>query len=263
MNTVVTVNVLWSLTVIMAISIIILIVVTESRHTSIDIDIPSHVDVIVLDRGNDRLSYQLATINQYMTWAYRIVILRQTMYPVYKESRMCLIDINTLVIDTNEINIHQLVDTIYSTVPDLAETFVFLGDTTFPIKPVSKRDFWSISKRSRVFNLCDMDYMGLGTPHYYKHTIPITLIKTDTLRSYKSLNYYMIGMIVNDQLVYSPHINKSVLLLNHQSTDKTQMDKHAPEQLFTTLLIDPACEPCVYELLNKLVVRHMSEYIVI
>jgi hypothetical protein len=216
--------------------------VIGDNNSKVKIAIPPTVDVIIVDRGRERLSYQIRNVSKYMHWINKIIVIK-----ISDSAHSDVIHSSKPVITTPVITVYtklkKLLDIfqhIHEITPDIADHFVFLGDTTIPIKKVIATDFWSISSKYRMFNYLDIHAKTVGFEEYFEDTMPVMIVHLKDLILCETLDYYILSLSVTDTIVYSPFINHKIIFTDNDFADTIQVKKQTNiQQLFMTLLISP------------------------
>ena len=140
-----------------------------------------------------------------------------------------------ITVETSETSKKTIFENIGTIVDPISDNFIYFGDTTFPVKNIKVFDFWSTSRKSRIFNYQHTNAPSLGFQRFYEDIMPVMITNTDDLSQAKSLDAYILSQALTNQMVYSPSINKTIIFTNNEYTDN-----HQTEALFGTpsLLLD-------------------------
>lgn len=235
----------------------VLIIILGDRET-VYITVPSPIDVVLVDRGRNRVTHQVSNIDRYMPWVQNIVVVKMVdslIYPTTTNEENETEGAQHTIINV-ESNATTL-QAVFESITDV-EHFIFFGDTTFPTKTIDVRQFWSQSRKLRLFNYLQVDTNELD--QYYETTMPVMIVDTDDLTAAGTLDYYVLSLALTDRVVYSPSLNHVVILTNNEYTDDQQLDSHQPDEseYFTTFLIPPTLPLSIKQTLNQKILDYVS-----
>jgi hypothetical protein len=233
---------LLSSSIIMTLVIIGLVIVGDRRcRLSEAIAIPDLIDVIVVDRGRGRVMAQVDCVLRFMPWVTRILIVYTT--PVAADPTRTQSGSSQLVWLACR-DETATVEALYAQVPSLLlreqqaplQHFLFLGDTTIPLRAVPKLELWSLSKKLRLTNYQVQDAFS----QEYEWTVPIILLTPRAIGSQLVLRRYLQTLILTHAVVYSPFTNHTIIFLEDDpSTNTIQCSTPHTLELFLTCLISP------------------------
>ena len=217
------------------------------------------IDIVLVDRGRGRTGLQLAAVTRYMgNWANSILIVHAGEGEGEGEGEIPgetpSMGPPIFHVDSNNKNVHEIVQNIRSLHPEIAEHVLFLGDTTLPLQNVDRSDLWSRTKKKRIFN-----YL-LGTPFdkFIEHTVPVTLIAVTGLERTGSLDAYLLSLTLSDEIVFSPTINKQIILMDNKYTDDVQINSKDKE-LFVSAFISPDLPEEAQKRMNETILEFLTK----
>ena len=238
---------------------VILIIVLGDRETSLKVEVPEKIDVVLVDRSRGRLGFQIENIDNYMPWINSIVVIKMTKV----EHKLPNIEKKgdqkqqkegnpVITMSTDYTDLLQVFEHIKEIVPELSDDFLFLGDTTFPVQKIVPTQLYSPSKKIRMFNHLDIDAKHAGFEKYFEDTMPCLLVHVEDLVQAGSLDYYLLSQSITNQIVYSPFINQTVVLTDNEFADNEQLDtKPTAVHLFRTFIIAPTLTERAKQRMNQ------------
>jgi hypothetical protein len=228
--------------------IYILISTNKSRHS------PNHsgrIDVVITNNGRGRTRHQINAIHKYMKWVNRIIIIDKT-----SEIDETLNGVNIINIKTNQTCFISMLKEVTSTIK--LNKFVYLSDMTLPIKHIQKHMLISLSGKKRMFNFTHVNE-NTWFNSYTELTIPCIIMDKDDLFVAGTIDLYILSMSMAGELVYSPTINRDIILTGNDIIDKRQLDTpHAPIQCYVTFHISEDLQQHKQKKLNELIIEKVS-----
>jgi hypothetical protein len=259
MNRVVT-GVLIALFMVILTAIILIIVLGDKKRT-IAIKVPEEIDVIIIDRGRGRSAYQISTIDKYMPWVHHIIIVKITQSVTFTVNhdlpRSSNVERPVINVETSETDLLSIFENIQNIVD--SKHFIFLGDTTIPVRLMKQKIMWSASSKLRMFNYLDIDARTIGFEAYYEPTMPVMVVSLNDLTEAGNLDYYVLSLSVTDNVVYSPFINRMIILTDNKFTDEQQIQKKTQmSEYFMTFVISPPLSNDCQEVMNQKIIDVLS-----
>ena len=258
-------------TVILVVLFIIILVVTilivvlgdkKNQQQQLNrIQMPSKVDAVLVDKGRERVSYQVVNLQKCMPWLHRIVVINMTknFIRVAGSSESSVL---VTYVDTDPKEILHILENIATLVPRISNNFLFLGDSCAPTTTVKPQDLWSTSGKIRVFNYFNIDAKIVGFDKYYEKTMPVFLIDLQKLLEAGTLDNLLFSLSLAEQILYSPSINRSVIFTGNQFADDAQLiRKNHSSELFLTFLISPHLPDKTKANLNKNLLKFLQTQI--
>ena len=244
----------------------IMIIVFGDRKSHVTINVPDNVDVVIVDRGRGRTRDQIRSVDQHMPWVKKIIVARvpnEGMMPVKAlrfserfldasepaktQSRKATI----VYAEAKHRDLRQIFEDVKNLDVDVSDHFIFLGDTTMPVRDVDPEDFWSRTKKLRIFNYLNVDARVAGFQDFYETTMPCMIVESKDLEEAGSLKNYLLALALTDSIVHCPSINKVIVLTQNSFADEEQANKKLTKaQKFMTVLISPPLDRASTEKMN-------------
>lgn len=246
--------VLISLFLLMLTSTVLIIVLGDKhRNKCFECEIPDKINVVIVDKGRDRSLHQTAAIRKNMSWVNSIILIKtiesESKYIEnnYQEaSDIPVISLNT--VDKELLSILEDTDSI-------GDFFIFLGDTTIPVKKTPANQLISKSGKIRIFNYLDIDARTVGFERYFEQTMPVVIINRKEMIDMGGLDLYLLSLSITSKIIYSPFINKLIILTDNKQTDNSQVESvNSHTQYFSTCLILPTLSQQSQKAMNKKVI---------
>lgn len=248
----------------LVISIIVVLILATKQSNSKKCGRPSDFDVILIDRGRQRASFQITAIDKYMPWVNSIILVKLPDPVDYS----CVLPESVKEVKSQTPVIHikstsndypYILMNIKKKYSNIQDNVIFFGDTTFPIKPMTSSCFWSSSRKQRLFNYFHPDANSIGLQEYFEYSLPVTIINIPTLNRSTSLKNYLLSLTLSNDLVYSPTINQTILLINNEFADGHQLESRPESQhYFCTIFIKPDEKPEIQQYLNQKIINFLQ-----
>jgi hypothetical protein len=246
--------------VIVVVCIIVLICVGGNQKPY---DFDKHIDIILIDRGRQRTIFQIERIDRYMKWVNTIIVVAvDNNNPKNKADKLPKIEsaIPVIHVQSDKKELEAILMEIREKYEPISENILFLGDTTFPSRCFSPEHLFSVSRKRRMFNYIQPDASMAGLSQFFEKTIPVLLFTLLPLEQSTSLDNYILSQSLSNELVYSPWINQSLILLDNQYTDDHQLNTKQSKlcEYFLTIFISPLLTNDVQQKLNTKVISFLS-----
>lgn len=220
------------------------------------------IDVVLVDMGRGRLDHQIACVHTFMGWVRKIIVLKTTPPPpsVPKGDGVGGVKPPVHVVQIDEAHdLFDMVENIQGLFGGISENFIFLGDSTVPIRKVSASHMYSESRKRRVFNLGGHSTGEIDGGIYRERTVPVFIVNRIELEKSGTLGLYILSLTLADKVVYCPHINHMVLLTNDRVVDVAQIETTIePHRYFMTVLIATHLDHHAHISANEVAIEAMS-----
>jgi hypothetical protein len=223
---------------------IVTILVVSSKQSHVENKlIPEIVDIVLFDKGRKRNAFQIEKIDQFMPWVNSIIIIKskyQVEYDVVVPEYIQTIKSTIPVLQFDSEEKEEGIMNLKMMYPNISDDIIYLSDTTVPIKDISIDQFWSVSQKKRFFNYFQPDAALVGLDKDFEKTFPVLIFNLNDLLKAGSVKDYILSLSLSDKIVFSPGLSKTILLINNEYTDSSQLNSN-PENhnFFTTMLINP------------------------
>ena len=256
--------------VLVIIAIILIIVLgEENEETEQRMRQPEDIDLVLIDRGRHRVTFQLEQIEKFMPWSRSIIVVKMVGQVTYnnpiaekqiqKHSNIPIIYVQS---KHNYGDLEAVVMSLPRLYNNISNDILFLGDTTMPIRPIKKRSLWSPTHKRRMFNYIQPDATMIHLDHFYETTLPMSLINLPDLIETGNLAHYILTIALSNNVVYSPDRNHSIVLMDNEYSDTMQLRrKHTKTQYFVTLFITPSLTQTIQEKLNEKLLCYINKMV--
>jgi hypothetical protein len=246
------------------IGIVIILILANNNNVSSQLDYPDKLDIVLIERGRNRAAFQIERIDRYMPWVNSIVVVNvnnSIKYPVTLPTSMAKISsiIPVLHLETDIQEDVAILENITGIYQEVSNDIMFFGDITFPIRPLPLTYMWSLSGKKRLFNYVHPDATLIGFEKYIEPSAPVSVINIPTLHKSGNLENYILSLSLSHDLVYSPTINKTIVLINQEYTDNIQIGREPVyAEFFMTVFIAPSLELTTKIALNQKLLDFLS-----
>lgn len=250
-------DVAWTMGVlflVVVIGIIVFIVLASVEPGEGDKRLPEEVDIVLVDKGRNRHHAQIAGVAKNMSWANSVIVVRTKTKVFYSNDvpeNVAKTDIPVVYIDAESDDQEHILMTLSNLYNAVARDVIFLGDSTTPLKKISVRRMWSRSFKKRMFNYIQPDADAAGFAKHFEDTVPVCVFNLSDLIAAGSVENYVLSLALTDELVFSPAINRNVVLIDNVYSDNHQIEADAETELFLTVHVSPTITGDVLKRLNQ------------
>lgn len=241
------------------IGIIILLVVASNMENVPNVQISQNIDIILFDIGRYRTPFQVYFIELYMPWVATIIVVKTKAYLRYTVNNIpdsvkqlkSSIPIVYLEDIENDTMFSSLVN-LRTRYKNVSNDIIVFGDTTVPTRNIKLTEFWSASRKKRLFNYIQPDARMVGLNSFFEDTFPVVLITLPDLEKAFNLDALILSLSLCGNIVHSPSINKSIVFTKNDDIDYQQLDGLISQKyLFTSFFISPLYDQSTCEILNQ------------
>lgn len=212
--------------------------------------IPDDIDIVLIDQHRGRCLSQVKLIRKHLHWIRNIYIL-------YTDEEPSIEDCFNVQVD-GRLELSQMVKTgIISATPAIADNFIYLGDTTIPLRSFRKTDLFGYQGQRRIFNHGhESDIFN----DYYETVLPLVLMQREKLESaIYDWNYCIFQQTLKHQLVFNTTLHKQVTVSDNSppTPDDHKKCRIQLQPLWATYSIPPHL--CDQDLANIWIKNHFDE----
>ena len=191
------------------------------------------VAVVLLDRGRGRIAFQIAACTTFMidTEFSRLIVVTTDTTAQFAE------EVSTIRV-TDVSSLETLFMQLGNRVPDL-DHFVFLSDTSVPVRPILLRDLYTAKgDRRLLFNHLLLDSILMPQLDILEPTMPTIIEDAQFLKTFSTLQAYILYVANDNKVVFSGNINQLLMLIDNDVADNlTLLIEPKPHELFQTVII--------------------------
>ena len=243
---------------------IITVILLAQTEVPSPVDRARELDVIVLDRGRQRLDVQLQRVGEHMPWVRSLVVLRvadRSGFTAWSpdEHPLSTSAISLLFFEVSSAEPDVALRELRAQHPDLHQHVLCLGDHTAPVRDVRLDQLYSHpSGKLRLFNYLSPQALTSNLRDHFEALWPAVVINIPELLEAGSMDHYILSLTVAQQTVYAPSLNRNFILVQHEGANHQQLDRPLDtSEFFVTYSIPDSLTPTVQDRVNQRVLRHM------
>lgn len=179
--------------------------------------IEDDVDVILVDRGRNRSAAQIRCIDRYMSWIRKVHLFTDD--DSLTSSTPDTLQVHAL----NERSLEQVFLSIHDNA-DVADRFLFFGDTTFPRKGVPRSVFTNTNGQRRMCQKYYPDFQAFSLTNYLESDIqPVLVVEKDDIDGVTTVDDVILGLVFEDDVVYTPDLSQDVIVTSRTVINQKQL----------------------------------------
>ena len=144
---------------------------------------------------------------------------------------------------------------------NVSQHFVWLGNSTCPVKKFNLDVFWTGGRKARFFGL-PLDNTLIRTDRLYTQSIPVSMIKYDITARNDSISYaHFMNIYVHGDVIFSPRMCHVILLTEEISHANILLETESiTSEVFFKILL--SCDMVDYDAVHVLKAQKFLDLIV-